>query len=60
MEDDDVADDTLMKIADIVNRPGLTWRERRILLYAMGVGESLAVQLIPAPPAGMDFHPGDY
>lgn len=52
-------DEDLQEITRIVNEPGMTWKVRRALLRAKGVAEETIIDLVPEPPEGMDWHPGD-
>ena len=51
---------SLEQVLRIVNEPGMTWKVRRALLRQLSLDEETIKQLVPEPPEGMDFWPGDY
>jgi hypothetical protein len=56
-----VSPELLIEVTRILNEPGMTWKVRRGLLrHKLGLPENVIKQLVPSPPDGMDFHPGDY
>lgn len=45
----------------ILNDPGMTWKVRRaLLIHKIGLSAEDAKLLVPEPPEGMEWHPGDY
>lgn len=54
------SENILMKITEIINEPGITWKVRQALLRSLDIQESLIFQLVPEPSDGLDHHPSDY
>lgn len=51
---------TMLEAMRIVNEPGMGWKTRQALLRHLGLSDEEVVALVPPPPEGKDFHPGDY
>ncbi len=52
-------DALVLKINEIINQVGTTWKIKRALLRNLGLDENSVKELVPEPPKGMGWHPGD-
>lgn len=49
----------LLEITRIINEVGTTWKVKQALLRQLGLPEDEIKMLVPPPPDGLDFWPGD-